>query len=228
MLFPHCCPVVRRIHRRVPFKKDSVSWISYWTNNRITGELRRHYKYAPVWKFAMYQPWSISCCVYTLQYHKSACHNGCFKVPHPTTPHPNYPHYCGVIMGAMTSQITSLNIFCSTAYSGADQRKHQRSTLLVFVWRIHRWPINSPYKCPVTRKMLPFDDVIMAQNQSFFYTKCVVMFCSRIISPRRINGLWWCVISLVMLFFFLFHNICGIDTLYSKSEVLQNIPEIHY
>ena len=27
---------------------------------------------------------------------------------------------------------------------------------------------------------------------------------------------------------FFFHNICGIDTLYSKSEVLQNIPEIHY
>ena len=109
---------------------------------------------------------------------KSACHNGCFKVPHPTTPHPNYPHYCGVIMGAMTSQITSLNIFCSTAYSGADQRKHQRSTLLVFVWIIHRWPIHSPYKCPITRKMLPFDDVIMAQNQSFFLHKmrCHVLF----------------------------------------------------
>ena len=27
---------------------------------------------------------------------------------------------------------------------------------------IHRWPVNAPYKGPVTRKMLPFDDVIMA------------------------------------------------------------------
>ena len=29
-------------------------------------------------------------------------------------------------------------------------------------WRgIHRGPVNSPHKWPVTRKMLPFDDVIM-------------------------------------------------------------------
>ena len=25
----------------------------------------------------------------------------------------------------------------------------------------HRWPVNSPRKWPVTRKMFPFDDVIM-------------------------------------------------------------------
>ena len=27
---------------------------------------------------------------------------------------------------------------------------------------IHRWPVNSPHKWPVTREMFPFDDVIMA------------------------------------------------------------------
>ena len=26
---------------------------------------------------------------------------------------------------------------------------------------IHGWPVDSPRKCPVTRKMFPFDDVIM-------------------------------------------------------------------
>ena len=26
---------------------------------------------------------------------------------------------------------------------------------------IHRWPVNSPHKWPVTRNMFPFDDVIM-------------------------------------------------------------------
>ena len=26
---------------------------------------------------------------------------------------------------------------------------------------IHRWPVNSPHKRPVTRKMFPFDDIIM-------------------------------------------------------------------
>ena len=64
-------------------------------------------------------------------------------------------------MGAMASQITSLTIVYSTVYSGADQRKHQSSASLAIVLGIHRWPGNSPHKGPVTRKMLPFDDVIM-------------------------------------------------------------------
>ena len=55
----------------------------------------------------------------------------------------------------------SLTIVYSTVFSGADHRKHQSSTSLVFVWGIHRWPVNSPHKWPVTRKMSPFDDVIM-------------------------------------------------------------------
>ena len=69
-------------------------------------------------------------------------------------------HYSDVIMGAMASQITSLTIVYSTVYSGADQRKHQCSASLAFVGGIHRWPVNSPHKWPVTRKMFLFDDVI--------------------------------------------------------------------
>ena len=64
-------------------------------------------------------------------------------------------------MGAVSCQITSLTIVCSNVYSGVDQRKHQSSASLAFVWRIHRWPVNSPHKWPVTRKNFPFDDVIM-------------------------------------------------------------------
>ena len=37
-------------------------------------------------------------------------------------------------MSAMASQITSVSIVCSTVGSGADQRKHQSSASLVFVW----------------------------------------------------------------------------------------------
>ena len=70
-------------------------------------------------------------------------------------------HYSDVIMGTMTSQITSLTIVYSTVYSGADQRKYQSSASLAFVRRIHRSQVNSPHKWPVTRKMFPFDDVIM-------------------------------------------------------------------
>ena len=64
-------------------------------------------------------------------------------------------------MGAIASQITSLTIIYSTVYSDADQRKRQSSASLAFVRGIHRGPVNSPHKWPVTRKMFPLDDVIM-------------------------------------------------------------------
>ena len=94
----------------------------------------------------------------------------------------NHIHYSGVMMGAMASQITSLTIVYSTVYSCADavasqitsititystvhsgtnHRKQQSSTSLAFVRGFHRWPVNFPHKWPVTRKMFPFDDVIL-------------------------------------------------------------------
>ena len=73
-------------------------------------------------------------------------------------------HYDDVIMSAMASQITSLTIVYSTVYSGTDQRKLQSSASLASVRRIHRWLVNSPHKGPVTRKMLPFDAVIMKHH----------------------------------------------------------------
>ena len=64
-------------------------------------------------------------------------------------------------MDTISSQITCLTIVCTAVHSGADQKKHQSSASLAFVWGIHRSPVNSPHKGPVTRKMLLFDDVIM-------------------------------------------------------------------
>ena len=72
-------------------------------------------------------------------------------------------------MGAIASQITSLTIVYSTVYSSADQRKRQSSASLAFVRGIHRGPVNSPHKWPVTRKMFPFDDVIMLQVPDQFH-----------------------------------------------------------
>ena len=70
-------------------------------------------------------------------------------------------HYNDVTMGAIASQITRFTIVYSTVDSDADQRENQSSASLAFVRRIHRGPVNSPHKWPVTRKMFPFDDVIM-------------------------------------------------------------------
>ena len=78
-------------------------------------------------------------------------------------------HYNGVIVSSLASQITSLTIVYSTVYSRADQRKHQSSASLAFVWGINRWPVNSPHKGPVTRKMFPFDDVIMYLREQLMH-----------------------------------------------------------
>ena len=64
-------------------------------------------------------------------------------------------------MSLMASQITSLTIVYSTVYSGADQIKIQSSASLAFVRGLHPGPVNSPHKRPVTREMLPVDDIIM-------------------------------------------------------------------
>ena len=75
-------------------------------------------------------------------------------------------------MGAMASQITSLTIVYSTVHSGADQRKHQSSVSQAFVQGIHRWPVNSRHRWPVTRKIFPFDDVIMLYIEWNLETRC--------------------------------------------------------
>ena len=68
-------------------------------------------------------------------------------------------------MTMLASQITSLTVVNSIVYSGVNQRKHQSSASLAFVWEIHRGPVNFPHKWPVTRKMFPFDDVIMVTSR---------------------------------------------------------------
>ena len=47
---------------------------------------------------------------------------------------------------------------------GRRSNKHQSSASLAFVRGINRWPVNSPHKGPVTRKMFPFDDVSMESD----------------------------------------------------------------
>ena len=93
---------------------------------------------------------------------------------------PAMTHYNCVILDTIASQITSLTIVYSIVYSDADQRKHQSSAPLAFVWGIHRGPVNSPHKWPVTRNMFPFHDVIMHSVHRIYYhrlTHCFVNYC---------------------------------------------------
>ena len=106
-------------------------------------------------------------------------------------------HYGDVIMDTIASQITSLAIVFSTVYLDIDQRKHQSSASLAFVWGIHRGPVNSPHKWPVMWKMFPFDDGIMnaldkawvmfpdhIYDQLFWY-RFFVLFCSSATTDDR-------------------------------------------
>ena len=94
--------------------------------------------------------------------------------------HAGNVHYSDVIMSAMASQITGVLIVCLNVCSVADQRKHQSSMSLAFVRGIHRWQVNSPHKGPVTRKMFPFDDVIMEWKSSDE------------MGPRTLTLIRWC------------------------------------
>ena len=79
----------------------------------------------------------------------------------------------------MTCQIIGVPIVCSAVCSGSDQRKHKSSATLVFCRGIHRWPVDSPHKGPVTRKMFPFDDVIMDKLTHIFKIRWISEFLCR-------------------------------------------------
>ena len=79
----------------------------------------------------------------------------------------------------MPSHITGVAIVFSTVCSGADQRKHQSFASLACVSGIHRGPVNSANKWPVTQKMFPFGDVIMFVDDPL-----------EISSPRMMTAPW--------------------------------------
>ena len=90
-------------------------------------------------------------------------HNGCDSVSN------HQPHHC------------LLNRLFST-----DQRKHQSSASLAFLQGIHRIPVNSPHKWPVTRKMFLFDDVIMFRK----LTSLFPMVNAIAIDDMMTRGIW--------------------------------------
>ena len=79
-------------------------------------------------------------------------------------------------MSAMAYQITGVSIVYSNVCPGVYQRKHQSSALLAFVKGIHRLPVNSQDKEPVTQKMFPFDDVIMQYHMPSDVVGCIIEY----------------------------------------------------
>ena len=135
-------------------------------------------------------------------------------------------HYSDVIMVTVASQITSLTIVYSTVYSDADQRKYWSSASQAFVRGIHRGPMNSP----ATRKMFPFDDVIMTKNSirqhycpacrtTLFATRFrVAVICPIIQVPHCIRVffyfVWFVFINHIFQFYYELCTYCNILDIY--------------
>ena len=61
---------------------------------------------------------------------------------------------------------------------------------------IHQWPVNSPHKGPVTRKMFQFDDVIMVSEivlkiSTFSVKKCIWTYALVAATPYLCYSLWF-------------------------------------
>ena len=104
-------------------------------------------------------------------------------------------HYGDVIMGMTAYQITRLTIVYSIVYSDADQRKHQSSASLAFLRGIRRGPVNSPQKWTATRKMFPFDDVIMNYTRLPMWLLCqewlLILFSVK--ARNIVHKKWICI-----------------------------------
>ena len=79
-----------------------------------------------------------------------------------------------------------------------DQRKHQSFASLAFVRGIHRGPVNSPHRLPVTRKMFPFDNVscvkvIMTITCLKLHSNMPVGFAVTVglVFPQRLGLICW-------------------------------------
>ena len=57
------------------------------------------------------------------------------------------------------------------------RRSKNTSKLRVFVQGIHQWLVNSPHKGPLTRKIFPFDDVIVKPSLVHIMACCQLGTC---------------------------------------------------
>ena len=85
------------------------------------------------------------------------------------------PHYCFCFWEGKSTDPPVMYI--TDVHSGEDQRKQQSCASLAFVRVIQRWPVNSLHKGLVTRKMFPFDDVIMGYCNSNSPLFCSHQLC---------------------------------------------------
>ena len=113
----------------------NITWFCIWYDNDwgkiyINGYIHKRHPIARPHGRAMGCPlWGLGWQFTALWRHRAVCGN---------KNHNSSVHYNDVIMTTIASQITNLTVVYSTVYSDADQRKHQSSASLAFLWGIHR------------------------------------------------------------------------------------------
>ena len=83
-----------------------------------------------------------------------------------------YLHHSSVIMSMVVAQITGVSIVCSNVYS-ATSKKISKLGIIGLCEGIHRWPVDSAHKGVITRKMFPFDDVILVPSNINYRTNYI-------------------------------------------------------
>ena len=91
--------------------------------------------------------------------------------------HYSAPHYSDVIMSAMACQITGALIAYSTGLFRCRLKKTSKLRVTGLMRGIHRWPVNSMHRRPVTRNIFPFDDVIVKIGNIDVGGECSSMKC---------------------------------------------------
>ena len=105
-------------------------------------------------------------------------------------------------MGTMASQPAS-SLFTQPFIRVQIKETLKSTASLAAVRGIHRGPVNSPHKWPVTRKMFPFDDVVMCKGKSWFqleyaqHINLSKMYASFIVVCDSELGIWsrWCFVE---------------------------------
>ena len=89
-------------------------------------------------------------------------------------------HFCRITVTSQWAKwrlkTPTPGVFAQSFFSGAHKKNHQSPVSLAFVRGIHRWPVDSPHKGPVTRKMFSFDALIMeAAHKPAMMFRCIVI-----------------------------------------------------
>ena len=118
-------------------------------------------------------------------------------------------HYSDVIMSPMASQITGPTVVYSTFMFSCRWKKISKLCVTGLCGRIHRWPVNSPLKGPVTRKMFH----LMTSSWNFIDTLFLLTNVSLISGSFVVGNIY---LTYRILYFAMTINLCFLTIIWTS------------